>query len=308
MAGVQAGQVEQLRCQLGEPLSPGRASWPGTPPASPRPAPRRRAARGTLPSENSGVRSSCDALAMNSRRARSRRARPQAHPVEGTRELADLVLAVVDDRLVERAARRSAPPPVRAGGSCRANSQAARYPTTSTSASTMPPAISSRCRATLTAPSVSRSDDDRSAMSPFGSRNATSAYRVPPRSTVPVSVFAGEDRLDRNRVVVDVGRRLQPERVLLRGEEQRLLGEDRVDDDPGADDVGRVGGEHLRSDVVGVDVGEQPGHEPAQVVDLAVDQPALERRDHDQVDERQRPGHDEQEREAEPGADAAGAD
>ena len=43
--------------------------WSGTRAASPRPAPRRRAARGSRPSENTGVRSSCDAFAMNSRRA-----------------------------------------------------------------------------------------------------------------------------------------------------------------------------------------------------------------------------------------------
>ena len=54
-------------------------------------------------SENSGVRSSCEALATNSFRALVELRQLDPHPVERGGELADLVVAAVDDRLVERA-------------------------------------------------------------------------------------------------------------------------------------------------------------------------------------------------------------
>ena len=102
-AGVEAGEVEELAGELRQPLdllahateelllgrlvesSSSRSSrWP--------------------PSEKSGVRSSCEAFAMNSRgRARGRRG--AAHAVERARELAELVGARVHDRLVEASAR-----------------------------------------------------------------------------------------------------------------------------------------------------------------------------------------------------------
>ncbi len=52
-------------------------------------------------SEKIGVRSSCDAFAMNSLRALSRRREPLLHLVERARELADLVGRVDRDRRVE---------------------------------------------------------------------------------------------------------------------------------------------------------------------------------------------------------------
>ena len=71
-AGVEAREVEQVGRELRQPghllahLSEELVA------ASPRRDSGRRAARGSRPSEKSGVRSSCEALAMNSPRARSR--------------------------------------------------------------------------------------------------------------------------------------------------------------------------------------------------------------------------------------------
>ena len=56
------------------------------------------------PSEKSGVRSSCDALAMNSLRARSSLPSRTRMRSNASREFAELVVARVDDRLVEAAA------------------------------------------------------------------------------------------------------------------------------------------------------------------------------------------------------------
>ena len=62
--------------------SPARASSRGTPAASSSSSSSSAISSRNPPSEKSGVRSSWEALAMNSRRARSRCGEPQPHPVE----------------------------------------------------------------------------------------------------------------------------------------------------------------------------------------------------------------------------------
>ena len=117
-AGIHPREIEQVGRELRQPRRPGRASRSGTPPASRRRAPRRcRAARGSPASEKSGVRSSCEALAMNSPRARSSEASRSRICSKARASWPSSSGAVSDDRLVEAARRRSAPPRPRAAGS-----------------------------------------------------------------------------------------------------------------------------------------------------------------------------------------------
>ena len=85
--GVEPGEVEQIGRELRQPRRPARGRCRGTPSACPSSRSSSSSSSRKPPSEKIGVRSSCDALAMNSRRARSSPGEPQAHPVERRRQL-----------------------------------------------------------------------------------------------------------------------------------------------------------------------------------------------------------------------------
>ena len=101
LARIEAGEVEQIGR---EPRQPGHLRAHLLQEL----AARRRSSRSSSaissrkpPSEKSGVRSSCEALAMNSRRARSRSASRSRIVVERARELADFVPHRSTHRLLE---------------------------------------------------------------------------------------------------------------------------------------------------------------------------------------------------------------
>ena len=185
LPGVEAGQVEQV---LGEPLEPVDLLAHRLEELAPgrfvqllvghelEEAAQREERRSQL------VRGVADELAPRALELRE----AQTHPVEGARELAELVLAPVDDGLVEPAGRdalgRQLQAPDPAGEEVRQAVAHARAP----ASSARTPASSMRRWTVATFASASWSEAESRTTPPEGTATietglATSAYSVPPR-------------------------------------------------------------------------------------------------------------------------------
>ena len=114
---------------------------------------------------------------------------PQAHALEGARELADLVLAR-SRRSAPRSSRpRSARPPARAAAAAARTGWRPRSRRAPRTRVETPPAISSRRRTTLTVWSWARSGEaSRTTDALAATNSATSAYCWPRRVTMPRAI------------------------------------------------------------------------------------------------------------------------
>ena len=250
------------------------------------------------------MRSSCEALAMNSRRAWSSCGQPQAHAVERPRELADLVGPVVGDRLVELAR----------GDPLRRRLEPAQ-----------PPREQPRARV----PDRERDDErERAAdQEPFP-RDAHGRQRLVQRATrraapttFPAPAQPPRRSAHRRAWSCRRCRHAAPQRATRRGRAATSLdskpcesptttsavgGPTVVVDDHARVRAGRrasrKSGHLKRSEGNSV---ASPGAARSSCRDPRVDQAILQRRDDDQVDERERAGEHHEQREPEPRADTA---
>ena len=196
------------------------------------------------PSEKSGVRSSCDALAMNSLRARSSRARRRRmwSKARASWPISSWPWSTIGSSNVPPAMRSAARssrrirPREQPGGEVPDDEHEREH---DAARDQQPlPRDADRAEGVGERRGQERDVAVREQERDLGIARAVAARPCPHR------LVAREGGLDRDRVVVDVGRRARARAspAARRGTDGCGV-EDRVDDDPGADVVGRVGGE-----------------------------------------------------------------
>jgi hypothetical protein len=227
--------------------------------------------------------------------------KPDAHPVERTREFPELVTALVCDGRVEMACRdllgASFQPPDPAGehrGAAVAHQQRDEQGEETGEQDAALDEMDARERVVERRRDEQRASLDRNPQGGLGVAIPVAFHRAMCNPSRRAGSF------ERDRVVRDVARVLR--RVSLRNQRRRGGRERLEDDDASVERLRGVVREKLSIRALQV-VTPENRHGPLELRDLRVDEPAPERRYDDEIADTQRDRDDDEQREAEPGAD-----